>query len=402
MHSTPLVRFVIRLRWLWGRIPRTPRRRGVLVAIYLFWRERFTPAGKTAGALWLFALFLEALPGLSGVWPVLALLTGAFMAAWLLSFRRPPGSFTLCTPARVRCGDSVVLICDPTPEAAEGHAGIFLLHDDVMALESGKQQPWRIPVRARQPGRYAIESATLLRNEPLGLMRARRRVPQQCELVVHPRPAHIASFDFLTQGRSGQTFSQLMSRSSGRSSDFLGIRPFRPGDSLRDLHQQAFARYGQPFSREYAAEESGGLVLALETAHTRWNESFYWPYAVRLCAGLALWLQERQWLGGFAIDGELFRLPRENAVSFVLDLLAAPPVATGSTRSLSCQEPVLVIGCSAQRFTQSLGPQPDPRHFKRLGVGAPRHDPVSLPDTHLWLDWLVLYKQIRSGKGLPL
>jgi len=204
LHDSSLARIMLRLRWMWERLPRAPRRKGILVAIYLFWRERFTPAGKTMGALWLLALFLEALPGLSGIWPILAVLSGAFVSAFVLSWRSPAGCVILGLPPRVRCGDSAIALVTLEDSDPSCHAGIFLLHDAIHALESSPSTPLRIPLRTRSPGRFPIDTATLLRCEPLGLMRARKHCPQTgIELIAHPRPAHIASLEFISYGRSG-------------------------------------------------------------------------------------------------------------------------------------------------------------------------------------------------------
>jgi hypothetical protein len=401
-HSPSLSRFLLRLHWLWWRVPRMPRRKGVLVAVYFFWCERFTPSGKMAAGLWLFALFLESLPGLSGVWPVLVLLTGAFVAAWLGSWRSPPGTVELETPPRVRSGEALLLRAAPMGVASYSHAGIFHLHDFLTTQESSAEDPWRIPAQAREPGRYVLRWVTLLRTEPLGLMRARRRIPQDKELVVHPRPVPIASFEFLTQGMSGRDFARLLTNSISRGGDFVGVRPYREGDSQRDLHYQAFARYGVPFSREYAPEEGGGVVLALETVLDRRTDALYLAIAVRLCAGLALWLDERGLLAGFALNGEVMHPPRERVAAWVLDQLAAPARASGSVRLPVCAEPVLVVGCSAKQFGASRARTAPERAVKRVGVGELAAVAGPLPDSLLWLDWFLVHRQMQGGRGLPL
>lgn len=391
-----------RLVWLWRRIPRMPRnRRGALIAVYRFWTERFTPAGKTAAALWLFLLFLESLPGLSGLWPLLAVFSASFVVAWLGSWKTPPGHVVLNSPPRVLCGDWAPIEGTPQGNFVHSHLLLFTLQDALKSKESNTAHPWQVALLAREPGVFPISTATLLRTEPLGLMRSRRICPQNISFMVHPRPAQIASMDFLTHGASGQAFLQQMQGQSTQGHDFAGVRPYRPGDSWRDLHHLAWARHGQPVSREYAPESGGGITLALESWRNRRGESYYWPYTLRLGAGMALWLAERRLLGGIVLNGTHASLSKHPTRTEILDILSTIPRQKQPALLPIVNTPLLIIGCSHTVYSESLLNKPL-AGFKRIGVGSPFQSQPPNSDSHLWLNGHMVESLLRQGKGIPL
>jgi uncharacterized protein (DUF58 family) len=124
-------------------------------------------------------------------------------------------------------------------------------HDLEVALEiDGAWTPVALPAAN---GRNATVSATLdglsrgirplqrCRIEsrwPFGLFRARRTVALDAELVTWPKPTepNAARPTFRTSNR--------------RDQQVAGVRPFRSGDAVGDVHWKAMARRGEPVVRE--------------------------------------------------------------------------------------------------------------------------------------------------------
>lgn len=400
----PRRRWSLVLHWWWLRLPRSPRRQGVLAWLYLFWRERFTPGGRVLGAVWLFAVFLEALPGLSGIWPLLALLTAAFVVAWFSTWRSPQGSLLLLPPAAVTEGETVILQVVPQSVVPGCHGGVAVLHDGLEAGESSSDAPWHVPVRTWFPGCYTIERAVLLRSDALGLLRARKRYVATQELVVHVRPILVRDMPFLWSGSAGAQLRHALGNASGRQGDFAGVRPWRDGDALRDLHHQAFARYGKPFVREYAPPAGNGITLMFLTGDPRWHSAFLRDHARRLCAGVAEYLHRQGLLAGFAIDGMVVADKGPALLPRVRDALARVPwrgevPKLGNRKVADTTGPVLALGpWHANAADLSV------RAVKTLWVGTEQKSDRITDSAHsqLVLDWWDLERVFRSGLGCAL
>lgn len=392
------------LAWWWSRLPRSPRRQGVLAWLYLFWRERFTPGGRVLGAVWLFAVFLEALPGLSGIWPLLALLTAAFGVAWVSTLRSPRGKVLLLPPASVTEGETAFVHLVPEGILPGCHGGVAVLRDGLEAQESSSSLPWVVPIRTKFPGCYTIERAVLLRSDALGLLRARKRCVAAQELVVHVRPILVRSMSFLWSGAAGAQLRQALGNAAGRQGDFVGVRPWRDGDALRDLHHQAFARYGKPFVREYAPPAGNGITLMFLTGNARLRSAFLRDQARRLCAGVAEYLFRQGLLVGFAIDGVLVADNGPALLLRIQDALARVPwygdVPKPEGRPVAdLPGPVLAVG-PWQAEANSLQ---DIAVKTLLVSAAPKSNGITDSQQSVRvLDWMEVEQALRSGSGCAL
>lgn len=110
----------------------------------------------------------------------------------------------------------------------------------------------------RYLGRFTVASV-----RPLGLMRGTAIYTDPVRLTVVPRiielhapaPAPVAA---LRRGahRAG----------AGESFELLGVRPYRTGDRIRDLHARSWARLGEPMVREYRQPHERRIRVALHAA----------------------------------------------------------------------------------------------------------------------------------------
>ena len=55
-------------KWLLNAIPRAPKKSGILMAVYFWWLDYFTPAGRAFASLFLLAMFAGAVPGFWAAW----------------------------------------------------------------------------------------------------------------------------------------------------------------------------------------------------------------------------------------------------------------------------------------------------------------------------------------------
>ncbi len=321
------------LLWFWEAIPRTPRRDGILIRIYYWWMEAFTPAGKTLAALALFSLFVVVLPGfsLAGFF----LWGAAALALVSLFFRRRKVKVALqfFSAHSVTEGETLTLKAGIRSEKkSEMTAGLGIFRVPA-SLVFENEIRWRVlpphssetltaTLKALRRGSFVILGARFLELQTLGFYRSRGKPLPPLELLVFPKVSRVLSFPFLVRGISGREFAHLLNPSLQRGMEFTGIREYREGDSPRDLHARAFARYLKPFTKEFAVERGAGVILLLDVSCEHFRERAFVEDCIRLCAGVGLWLESRGVLGRFFIGSEEISLRRSSG-SFETELLSA-------------------------------------------------------------------------------
>src|SRR5690606_18453788 len=111
----------------------------------------------------------------------------------------------------------------------------------------------RAEVRARfvQRGPHHLDPFTVVATVPFALAVGPAIESEGYRFVVLPRPARIESLR-LTAGRGGNDSGPLgASGRAGHAFELVGVRPYRRGDPVRDLHPKTWARVGTPHVREY-------------------------------------------------------------------------------------------------------------------------------------------------------
>lgn len=137
--------------------------------------------------------------------------------------------------------------------------------------------PWRKITRTHEVtclrrGSYRIETVALTCGDLLGLFERGRTVETPVELLVYPR---ILDFNELTVP-SRRWQGDVVVRRFIEPDPFLvnGIRGFRTGDSLRDVHWAATARTGslKVKTRDYTANPRLMLLVNLQLSDDQWGE----------------------------------------------------------------------------------------------------------------------------------
>lgn len=123
---------------------------------------------------------------------------------------------------------------------------------------------WAFPARGKYPvGPLVVESSY-----PFGLVSAVRELAGPGEVVVLPAVGKVDLERFrrwLVLGASGESYSRRPSRRAAPGTgDVRGLRPYRTGDSPRDIHWKTTARRNQLLVREYDRGDPVGLVLVVD------------------------------------------------------------------------------------------------------------------------------------------
>ena len=113
---------------------------------------------------------------------------------------------------------------------------------------------------AGQPrGVRKLQSVRVSSGFPFGFFVARTMLPIDSELITHPIPATSEQ-----RGAVDGHASDQGALSAGRGSALAGLREFRTGDSLGDVHWKATARRGKAIVKERERESAPAVDMVLD------------------------------------------------------------------------------------------------------------------------------------------
>lgn len=118
-----------------------------------------------------------------------------------------------------------------------------------------------LPVRAGSRGLQLIDRLRVTSSHPFGLFRAWTWVHAPIEVIVYPRPAGSLPLPADSGTRAGK-----WSGGAGGADEWYGLRPFRDGDSPRQVAWKAYAREAPLLVKEYSSAGSPLRMLSLEAA----------------------------------------------------------------------------------------------------------------------------------------
>lgn len=324
------------IKWILDSIPRAPKRAGVLMKIYYCWQECFTPAGHAAAALFALSLAMGMIPGFWAAWIFCGLDFLFFLAlipTWYLTTKNKAKTNQIRVNPVVEGKNAVAEISfSAITNIDQVSVGAFRMDPQLKCLESkpllgskaGNSYQLQCRITTRNRGAFKIPKMALLVPEINGMLRFAMDMGS-AELLVYPRIIKVSSFSFLTSGTSGLVFAPLLLPSLTRGMDFVGVREYREGDSLRDLHHKAFARYGKPFTKEFETERGAGAVLVLDVETRAIADRMRLEPLIRLTAGVGRFLQERGALGRFFIGDEEIPIVSADGGKSLLEALARIP-----------------------------------------------------------------------------
>ena len=179
--------------------------------------------------------------------------------------------------------------------------GAYVQRNPVIpVLDSGevKHAIARATFRAR--GEHHLDPFYIARVAPPGLSMGPVHATDGVRFVVVPRPAHIRSLSL-----PAVTLDEAsgIRRITGLNDDpeMAGVRPYRRGDRLRDLHARTWARVGYPVVREFELPVESRVAVRLDCGSGSAEKEF--ESAVELAAGVIQYLVERNTTVCLAVPG---------------------------------------------------------------------------------------------------
>lgn len=333
-----------------GRVPRRVR-------LLSWFFTRWSREGRTLLASGAVAALFAADVGRTES-HALVLATVALLAASLAFtrlYRLTNVTFGARAPRRVSVGDELTITLTLENAGKRAHRSVRLeppaLPRDgawvdalarVTDLAPGSRAVSTVRARFSKRGAHALNPFRAAMLLPLGLSQGAPLNTEPLRFVVVPKPARVVSLTLPKSARE-QAGGTAFSSRTGDATALLGVRPYRPGDPIRDLHARSWARHGAPIVREYQQETFASVGLLLDTQAA--PGSPHLEAALSLAAGVLAWLSKtEERVSVLAIGEHVERLAATHGRAVLehgLDLLGAVQPAPGF---------------SADRILAGLGP----------------------------------------------
>ena len=131
-------------------------------------------------------------------------------------------------------------------------------------LAPGRSSTVRIPVTPLGRGVIRLAGATVMRRDPLGLLRAATTLESAAKVIVLPKRYRVPHRRF-DGSRRYQHGGVTLAARVGESEEFVALREYRAGDPLHRMHWPSSARLGKLVIKEYQDEYFARHALVLDT-----------------------------------------------------------------------------------------------------------------------------------------
>jgi uncharacterized protein (DUF58 family) len=271
--------------------------------------SRLSREGRALSSMASLALLFGADLG-HGQAHILSLATLALVTSALIfsrGYRSSGVTTSLTLPQRVTVGDEICIGIELAnagpddrqelrlePPALPWDGRFTELPADIPELERGARRRVLAKARFTARGAHHLDPFRVAALVPLGIAQGPALLTQAASFMVVPRIARVTVVS-TAQNRRHQPGGVAGASRTADASDLAGVRPYRPGDPLRDLHARSWARHGSPMVRQYQEEYFTRIGVVVDTdAHTKTPAhleaalSLSAGVIARLCSGEAL------------------------------------------------------------------------------------------------------------------
>lgn len=137
---------------------------------------------------------------------------------------------------------------------------------EAVTLEAGEVKKVTLSLMPRRRGMIRLNDLRAELPDPLGLFQRRRAIlNEEDEVLIIPKRYRLSDLEL--GGRSElKVGGDSASTVRGEGGEFMGLREYRAGDSLRKIHWKAWARTGQPIVKEFEEMRFPRYGLVLDTS----------------------------------------------------------------------------------------------------------------------------------------
>ncbi|MFL5791670.1 MAG: DUF58 domain-containing protein [Actinomycetota bacterium] len=233
-------------------------------------RLRRRAAGLTIGAVILFVIGTNAEAG--WLFVLAALLLGIVIAGVAVPLVAVRGlEVELEAPAETRQGADTavrVTVLDRGRAvrwgvvAEDAHVGGATTY--VGTVRPGERVEVGTVRRAARRGEARTAWVELRSAAPFGVAERRRRLPADVTTLVLPRVVPLGPLPFVDLASSREAASETDGR-RGQGPEYLGVREYRPGDPIRQVHWRLSARHGELVVRDLEEHRVPRLAIWVDT-----------------------------------------------------------------------------------------------------------------------------------------
>jgi uncharacterized protein (DUF58 family) len=261
---------------------------------------------------------------------------------------------------------------------------------------------------------------------PFGFFRRRRLLPLPTRILAYPEVRPLRRLSLFDR----QPAAVLARPRPGFGTEFIGVRPYRPGDSPRHIHWRSTARIGELISKEFADDTRPGVTLALDLFRHPYpqTDSKHTPFewAVKIAASIGDYAQRRGYAMHLLADESAWPPPpgpisptalleylarvQPTGAHTLADILSNRPTQTFVAVILPWPDDSVVESLVAlhQRGCEVLAVVLDPESFPAGGIpGASLADGLPSAEIESRLirfrkDWTEqLHSPLSPGEGRP-
>jgi uncharacterized protein (DUF58 family) len=234
-------------------------------------RLRKRAIGLLVGAGLLFFLGVNVQAG--WLFVLAALLLGTVVAGLILPLGALRGlEVGREVPARVHQGDEVLVdlaVTGPVHGTRRGLVATDELLERVDLwigdLRAGDRLEVATSRIARRRGPQPVVPVRLSSGAPFGIAERRRRVVVDTDVLVLPRVEALGALPFIEAKATAHAAMHTEAR-RGQGPEYLGIREYRTGDSMRHVHWASTARTGSVMVREFELEQTRRLAIVADAS----------------------------------------------------------------------------------------------------------------------------------------
>jgi uncharacterized protein (DUF58 family) len=169
-------------------------------------------------------------------------------------------------------------------------------------LPAGGHATVKTRARFAARGRHYLDPFFAAEPVPMGLARGPGVLSGGSPVLVVPRVAPIRHLRLGLTPRF-QPGGVALASKTGESSELYGLRPYRRGDRLRDLHARSWARTGKPVVREYQQEYFTRVGVFVDTELQATTERGF-EGGISLAAGVVFALSRGEALIDLLVTGD--------------------------------------------------------------------------------------------------
>ncbi|MGH8017286.1 MAG: DUF58 domain-containing protein [Opitutaceae bacterium] len=187
-------------------------------------------------------------------------------------------------------------------------------------LDPGSKRRMEWNFRPARRGRELVEMSGVSSQFPFGFLQKSfgGRIAQE----VHVWPARLDYSAHFVSVAAPESSGEILNR-AGSGSEFVNLRDYQRGDSVRQVHWKATARQRRLVVRQTLAEHQTGFWLHLETSSTTWRKPEQFEKLCCFAATLAEDLfREQRLIGAIVNDNAPVPIRRMADLELLLDQIA--------------------------------------------------------------------------------